>query len=141
MREAEQKMGSTFWRVKMKTLYFKKTVDSAEKEWVDSQDIFQYVDEGSAFFNKWYLFITKWCDILNYYNMNTSTAHGNPDLSNMQGFCSGYLAALGCYYWESNEVCYIKDRRDKIIIKFDVPKISETERENRKKIDEFWENV
>lgn len=67
----------------MKTPYFKKTIDDAGNEWVDSQDIFQYVDEGSVFFNKWYLFITKWCDVLNYYNMNTSTAYGNPDLSNM----------------------------------------------------------
>ena len=106
----------------MKTPYFKKTVDDVGNEWVDSQDIFKYVDEGSAFFNKWYLFITKWCDVLNYYNMSTSTAYGNPDLSNMQGFCSGYLAALGCYCWESNEeICYIKDRRNRTIMKFDVP--------------------
>ena len=104
----------------MKIPYFKKTVDDAGNEWVDPQDIFQYVDEGSTFFNKWYLFITKWCDVLNYYNMNTSTAYGNPDLANMQGFCSGYLAALGCYCWDSNEICYIKDRRDRTIMKFDV---------------------
>lgn len=126
----------------MKTPYFKKTTDDAGNEWVDPQDIFQYVDEGSTFFNKWYLFITKWCDVLNYYNMNTSTAYGNPDLANMQGFCSGYLAALGCYCWESNEeICYIKDRRNRTIMKFDVPKISRMERENRKKIDELWENI
>lgn len=33
----------------MRTPYFKKTADSAGNEWVDSQDVFQYVDEDSTF--------------------------------------------------------------------------------------------
>lgn len=37
--------------------------------------------------------------------------------------------------------CYIKDQRDKIIMKFDTSKISEIERESRKKIDELWEKL
>ena len=77
----------------MKTPYFKKVVDSEGNEWVDSQDIFQYVNEYDTFFNKWYQFIVKKCELLNYYNKYTSTAYGNPDLSWLIGFCSGWLSA------------------------------------------------
>ena len=62
-----------------KTPYFKKTTDSAGNEWVDSQDIFQYTDELGPFFNKWYPFIVRKCEQLNYYNNHTSTAYGNPE--------------------------------------------------------------
>ncbi len=125
----------------MKIPYFKKTTDGAGNEWVDSQDIFQYTDELGPFFNKWYPFIVKKCEQLNYYNNHTSTAYGNPDLSWLIGFCSGWITARNCYEDFKDSVCYIKDQRDKTIMKFDVPKISETERETRKKIDELWENI
>lgn len=129
---------------KMKTPYFKKIVDSAGNEWVDSQDIFSIhwrTWHVFFFFNKWYPFIVKKCEQLNYYNNHTSTAYSNPDLSRLIGFCSGWVSARGCYEDLKYNVCYIKDSRDKTIMKFDVPKISETERENRKKIDKFWRNI
>lgn len=141
MREAKQNVGRMFWREKMKTPYFKKTTDSAGNEWVDSQDIFQYTDELGPFFNKWYQFVVRKCEQLNYYNDHTSTAYGNPDLSWLIGFCSGWISARNCYEDFKDNVCYIKDWRDKTIMKFDVPKISETEREARKKIDELLENI
>lgn len=125
----------------MKTPYFKKTTDDAGNEWVDPQDIFQYTDELGPFFNKWYQFVVKKCEQLNYYNHHTSTAYGNPDLSWLIGFCSGWLSARNCYEDTKDNVCYIKDQRDKTIMKFDVPKISEIERENRKQIDEIWEKL
>lgn len=125
----------------MKTPYLKKTTDSAGNEWVDSQDIFQYTDEFGPFFNKWYPFVVKKCEQLNYYNNHTSTAYGNPDLSWLIGFCSGWISARNCYQEDKDGVCYIKDRHDKVIMKFDIPKISEIERENRKKIDEVWRSI
>lgn len=45
------------------------------------------------------------------------------------------------FLYNRNGVCYVKDWRDKTIMKFDVPKISEIEQETRKKIDELWENI
>lgn len=141
MRGVERNVGRMVRRVKMKTPYFKTTVDSAGNEWVDSQDIFQYTDELGLFFSKWYPFIVRKCEQLNYYNNHTSTAYGNPDLSWLIGFCSGWITARNCYEYSKDNVCYIKDQRDKTIMKFDVPKISETEREARKKIDELWENI
>lgn len=125
----------------MKIPYFKKTTDSAGNDWVDSQDIFQYVDELGPFFNKWYQFIVKKCEQLNYYNNHTSTAYGNPDFSWLIGFCSGWLSARNCYEDMEDGVVYIKDNRDKTIMKFDVPKISEMERDSRNAINEMWENM
>lgn len=141
MREAKQNVGRMFRRAKMKTPYFKKTIDSAGNEWVDSQDIFQYTDELSPFFNKWYQFIVKKCEQLNYYNYHTSTAYGNPDLSWLIGFCSGWLSARNCYEDTKDGVVYIKNQQDRTVIKFDVPKISEMEKDNRKAIDEIWEKL
>lgn len=125
----------------MKTPYFKKIADSEGNEWVDSQDIFQYVNEYDTFFNKWYQFITRKCEQLNYYNKYTSTAYGNPDLSWLIGFCSGWLSAKNCYEDIKDGVCYIKDQHDRVIMKFDVPKISKMERENRKEINNLLDEI
>ena len=121
--------------------YIKKSTDGAGNEWVDAQDIFNYVEEGSPFFNKWYMFIVKQCEVLNYFNMNTSTAYGNPDYSNMLGFCSGYLTALHCYSWDKDGVMIIKDKNDKNIFKIDVPKTSSLEKENREELRKLWNNL
>ena len=125
----------------MKTPYFKKVADSAGNEWVDSQDIFQYTDELGSFFNKWYQFIVKKCEQLNYYNNHTSTAYGNPDLSWLIGFCSGWLSAKNCYEDTKDNICYIKNQHNKVVMKFDVPKISQMERENRKELNNLLDEV
>ena len=125
----------------MKTPYFKKTTDSAGNEWVDPQDIFQYTEELGPFFNKWYQFIVKKCEQLNYYNNHTSTAYGNPDLSGLIGFCLGWLSAKGCYEDIKDSICYIKNQRGKIIMKFDIPKISQLEQENRIDLDRILERI
>lgn len=125
----------------MKVPYFQKTIDSTGNEWVDSQDIFQYADELSTFFNKWYQFIVRKCEQLNYFNKYTSTAYGNPDLSWLIGFCLGWLSAKGCCEDIKDGICYIKDWREKTIMKFDVPKISQMENENRKGLNKLIDEV
>lgn len=125
----------------MKTPYFKKVADSEGNEWVDSQDIFQYANEYDTFFNKWYQFIVRKCELLNYYNKYTSTAYGNPDLSWLIGFCSGWLSAKNCYEDTKDNICYIKNQHDKIVMKFDVPKIPQMELENRKEINKLLDEI
>ena len=125
----------------MKTPYFKKVADSEGNEWVDSQDIFQYANEYDTFFNKWYQFIFRKCELLNYYNKYTSTAYGNPDLSWLIGFCSGWLSAKNCYEDTKDNICYIKNQHDKIVMKFDVPKIPQMELENRKEINKLLDEI
>lgn len=125
----------------MKIPYFKKTVDSEGNEWVDSQDIFQYANEYDTFFNKWYQFIVRKCELLNYYNKYTSTAYGNPDLSWLIGFCSGWLSAKNCYEDIKDKVCYIKNQHDRVVMKFDVPKIPQMELENRKEINKLLDEI
>lgn len=115
----------------MKIPYFRKTTDEYGNEWVRSLDLFDFgVEEGSPFFNKWFMFISNECELLNYYNNNTSTAYGNPDYSNLQGFCRGYLAALNCYTEDIDSVRYVKNSHNKTVMKFDIPKLSEAEKQN-----------
>ena len=38
-------------------------------------------------------------------------------------------------------ICYIKNQHDKVVMKFDVPKISKMERENRKELNNLLDGV
>lgn len=40
-----------------------------------------------------------------------------------------------------DNICYIKNQHDKVVMKFDVPKISQVERENRKEINKLLDEV
>ena len=40
-----------------------------------------------------------------------------------------------------DNICYIKNQHDKVVMKFDVPKISQMERENRKELNNFLDEV
>ena len=59
----------------------------------------------------------------------------NPELP-IKVFISGE-----CCEDTKDGVVYIKNQQDRTVMKFDVPKIPETERENRKQIDEIWEKL
>ena len=125
----------------MKVPYFRKTVDDVGLEWVNDQDIFNYVEELSPFFLKWYAFIRKECELLNYFNSYTSTAYGNPDYSYLKGVCSGWLAARNCWEDVKDEILYIRNTNNKIIMKFDIPKISDIEKNNRKELTQLYEEL
>ena len=40
-----------------------------------------------------------------------------------------------------DNICYIKNQHDKVVMKFDVPKISQMERENRKELNNLLDEV
>ena len=40
-----------------------------------------------------------------------------------------------------DNICYIKNQHDKVVMKFDVPKISQMERENRKELNNLLDGV
>ena len=40
-----------------------------------------------------------------------------------------------------DNICYIKNQHDKVVMKFDVPKISQIERENRKELNNLLDEV
>mgnify|MGYP007025962940 CR=1 FL=1 len=125
----------------MKTPYFKKVLDDVGNEWLNAQDIFEYVEEMSPFFNKWYSFIVQECGLLNYYNDHTSTAYGNPDYMYLKGVCAGWLAGRECWEDEKDGILYIKNKNNKIIMKFDIPKLSDMEKVNRKGLTELYEEL
>lgn len=50
----------------MRVPHFKKVLDEAGNEWVTAEDLFDYTSEMSPFFMKWYSFIVKQCQLLNY---------------------------------------------------------------------------
>ena len=125
----------------MKTPHFKKVTDDVGNEWLSASDIFEYVEELSPFFIKWYAFITKECDLLNYFNNHTSTAYGNPDYMYLKGVCAGWLAGRECWEDDRDGILYIKNKSNKTIMKFDIPKISDFERENRKELTELYDSL
>lgn len=51
------------------------------------------------------------------------------------------ICKKNCYEDIKDGVCYIKDQRDRVIIKFDIPKISQMERENRKELNNILDEV
>ena len=125
----------------MRLLYFKKVLDEAGNEWVAAEDLFNYTSEMSPFFIKWYSFIVKECQLLNYFNDHTSTAYGNPDYMYLKGVCAGWLAGRECYEDEEDGVLLIKNKNNKTIMKFDLPKISEMEKSNRKELTQLYEEL
>ena len=40
-----------------------------------------------------------------------------------------------------DNICYIKNQHDKVVMKFDVPKISQMEMENRKELNNLLDEV
>lgn len=125
----------------MRLPYFKKVLDEAGNEWVTAEDLFNYTSEMSPFFIKWYSFIVKECQLLNYFNDHTSTAYGNPDYMYLKGVCAGWLAGRECYEDEEDGVLLIKNKNNKTIMKFDLPKISEMEKSNRKELTQLYEEL
>lgn len=122
-------------------LYFRKTTDDVGNEWLTSQDIFEYVEELSPFFIKWYAFIAKECELLNYFNTYTSTAYGNPDYMYLKGVCAGWLASRECWEDIKDGVLYIKNKNNKIIMKFDIPKIPDIEMNNRRELNKMLDEL
>ena len=120
-----------------------KRVDADGLEWLNTDDLFKYINEDNRNFSCYYTFVQCMADYLHYYNNNTSTAFGNPDLERMGGIITGFCLAK---QWSQNYdtgkgIITIFDNRWKKLFEFEKPKISEREENKRQEIAKMWDEI
>ena len=115
-------------------MYLKKHYDG-DIEYISASDIFQFMNEEDTKTQELFAFLYFVEKELNYFNTNSSTAFGNPDLEYIKGVVRGYCMAKGWIIEESSDLFIIKSgERKKFVI--EKPRISKSEIENRKDIRE-----
>lgn len=111
---------------------------NTDVEYIVPEDIFEYGKEEDTHLQYLYMFLCVVAKELNYYNYNTSTSFGNPDLEFYRGQIRGWMQAK---QWEWNEVkkgdeiiIYVKNTSNRTIFKIEKPRIPKAEFERRKEI-------
>ena len=84
--------------------------DGTDIEYISPEDIFSYGKEEDSKLQYLYMFLCTVAKEFNYFNHNTSTAFGNPDLEFYRGQIRGWMQAK---QWEWEET-YI-DNRDVVV--------------------------
>ena len=120
-----------------------KSVDVDGLEWLNTDDLFKYINEDNRNFGCYYTFVQRMADYLHYYNNNTSTAFGNPDLERMGGIITGFCLAK---QWSQNYdigtgIITIFDNRWKKLFEFEKPKVSNREENKREEIVKMWHEI
>lgn len=120
-------------------MYLKKHRDG-DIEYVSASDIFKVMNELDPKAQDIFSFLYLVEQYLNYFNTNTSTAFGNPDLARLEGKISGYCMAKGWTIHEDKDFFIIKSgKRNKFII--ERPAISKSELNNRREMRQMLKNL
>jgi hypothetical protein len=112
---------------------------NTDVEYITPEDIFEYGKEEDEKLQYFYMFLCTVAKEFNYYNHNSSTAFGNPDLEFYRGQIRGWMQAKQ-WEWEektskSGDVTvFIKTASGRTIFKIDKPRIPEEEFKRRKEI-------
>ena len=117
----------------------KKYKDTSTKtESIVPEDILEYGNEEDPKLQYLYAFLVIVAKVFNYYNLNSSTAFGNPDLEFFRGQIRGFMMAK---QWEWDEVTkdnevvvYIKLSSGRTIMTIEKPNIPESELNRRQEI-------
>ena len=124
----------------MKPYYFKKHKEA------DLEDYY-YIDEGeilpalggefSPDFQKYYNFVTRYINYLNWYNTHTSPLNGDTSYAELRGWITGFMAASNIEeIAEKDSYCLRKG--NKLLFKFDKIPLSHAEIETRKDNAKTW---
>ena len=113
-------------------MYFKKYTDGSI-EYINASDVFKTMNEEDPKAQEIFAFMSFVEQEMNYYNDHSSTAFGNPDLARIEGIISGYCMAKGWDIVDSDGYRFIKSG-NKIIFTIEIPKISQSEIDNRNDI-------
>jgi hypothetical protein len=121
--------------------YIKKyTIQGTDIEYITPEDIFDYGKEENEKLQYLYMFLNDIAKELNYYNHNSTTAFGNPDLEFYRGQIRGFLKAKQWEWIEQEKengiLITIKSRTGKTLFKIEKPKIPNAELERRREISE-----
>ena len=114
-------------------IHLKKHRDEDGSEYIWASDIFGMMDEFDPKAQKAFEFLLLVEKVLNYFQNNTSTAFGNPDLALAEGKVAGYCMAKGWEWMERDgEVRIMKG--DRTLFRIEKPALSRHEIENRKEV-------
>lgn len=119
--------------------YIKKHTDG-DMEYIDASDIYKYFKYQDDKSDKLFAFLYLIEQELNYFNTNTSTAFGNPDLARIQGKIAGYCMAKGWEIEDTAEHMIIKSG-SRVKFKIEKPKLHISEIENRREINRLLNNL
>ena len=88
---------------------------------LDSQDIYEFIDESSEKNVKFTLYLSKLCDYLNHsVTGNSDMRFGDTDYAYLGGWLSGYETAMGYEIINTSETCTVKTKEYFVIL--DKPK-------------------
>ena len=120
-----------------------KSIDADGLEWLNTNDLFKYINEDNRNFHCYYTFVQRMADYLHYYNINTSTAFGNPDFERMGGIITGFCLAKQWSqdYDTGKGIITIFDNRWKKLFEFEKPKVSKREENKRIEIAKMWDEI
>ena len=120
-------------------MYLKKHIED-DMEYISASDIFEFMNEEDRKTQEIFAFLSLVEKELNYFNFNTSTAFGNPDLEGIKGMVRGYCMAKNWDIVENKNFFIVKSgNRKKFII--EKPSISKCEIENRNDISEIFQTL
>lgn len=77
-------------------------------------------------------------EMLNYYQLNSPTAYGNPEYSRLSGYLDGLLYAYQLDLGFVDGVACIQTRKGTVLLKCDVPRKPKTYFEEMKEIDSLF---
>jgi hypothetical protein len=113
--------------------------ENTDVEYIVPEDIFSYGNEEDPKLQHLYMFLCTVAKELNYYNNNTSTAFGNPDLEFYRGQIRGWMQAKQ-WEWDEktmdrdNVVIFIKTASGRTFMKIEKPKLPNAEKKRRQEI-------
>lgn len=120
-------------------MYLRKHRDG-DIEYISASDVFRYMNEMDSKTQEVFSFLYIIEQYLNYFNNNSSTAFGNPDLARLEGKIAGYCMAKHWTIEENREFLIIKSgKRNKFII--EKPAIPKSEINNRRDIRNTLNNL
>lgn len=114
-------------------IHLKKHRDEDGTEYIWATDIFGMMDEFDPKAQRAFEFLLLVERVLNYFQNNTSTAFGNPDLARAEGKVAGYCMAKGWEWDERDGEVYITKGK-RILFRIEKPAIPSREIENRRDI-------
>ncbi len=123
-------------------IYIKKYRDEdCGIEQIQTTDVFkckgygEFTDKGQAA----YFFLESIVrPMVEYYNVNSSTAFGNPDLARMEGKFIGYCMGKGWDIDEDKDRIIIRSAKGRKLYYIEKPCIPQDEIEKRKDINKMW---
>lgn len=109
-------------------------------EYISASDVFKFLPEATEKAQSMFNFLYLVEHQLNYFNMNNSTAFGNPDYEFISGQVVGYCKAKGWIWEEKDGIISIRSG-SRTFMKIEKPGIPSWEKEKRADIRKMYDDL